>query len=366
MEDYINPEVVDLYSDYLISSFGLATATGLSEVLDGAISHDTISRFLKSKALTSANLWQRVKPIARKVQSEDAVLIIDDSILEKPYSDESELVCWHWDHAQRRSVKGINLLTALYHSQDVSLPVSFELVTKPDTFIDKKTDHQKRRARVNKNERSRGMIKTTIDNNLPFKYVLSDTWYAAAENMVYIAGTLHRNFVMPLKSNRNVALSYNDQQERRFIDISSLELEAIHPVDSLSPRTRVSRTVTIWLEDVPFPLLLCKQLFTNDDGSQGTLYLVTSDRTLSSQEMAAIYHKRWKVEEYHKSLKSNASLEKSPSKTKQTQSNHIYLTLYAFVKLELLSKHTRLNHFALKSKIYVQAIKTAYAQLQLL
>src|SRR5665811_212638 len=114
MDNYINREVLDLYSDYLLSSFGLTTATGLSEVLDGAVSHDTVSRFLKSEALTSATLWRLVKPIVRAVQSEDAVLIIDDSILEKPHTDESELVCWHWDHAQGKAVKGINLLTALY------------------------------------------------------------------------------------------------------------------------------------------------------------------------------------------------------------------------------------------------------------
>jgi len=39
--------------------------------------------------------------------------------------------------------------------------------------------------------------------------------------------------------------------------------------------------VTVYLESVPFALLLLKQIFTNEDGSTGTLYLVTSDTTLS-------------------------------------------------------------------------------------
>ncbi len=39
-------EILDLYSDYLISSFGQTTATGLSALLDGQISHDRIRRFL--------------------------------------------------------------------------------------------------------------------------------------------------------------------------------------------------------------------------------------------------------------------------------------------------------------------------------
>ena len=44
-------------------------------------------------------------------------LIIDDTIEEKPYTDESELLlCWHYEHSKGRSVKGINLIkSALYH-----------------------------------------------------------------------------------------------------------------------------------------------------------------------------------------------------------------------------------------------------------
>ncbi len=33
-------EIAEIYSDYLIASFGLTTATGLSDLLDGQISHD--------------------------------------------------------------------------------------------------------------------------------------------------------------------------------------------------------------------------------------------------------------------------------------------------------------------------------------
>ena len=38
----------DIYTDYLISSLGLTTGTGLSRLLDGALSHDRIQRFLGS------------------------------------------------------------------------------------------------------------------------------------------------------------------------------------------------------------------------------------------------------------------------------------------------------------------------------
>ncbi len=78
------------------------------------------------------------------------------------------------------------------------------------------------------------------------------------------------------------------------------------------------------------------------------LYLVSSDVMLDYERLTTIYQKRWKVEEYHKSLKSNASLAKSPTKTVRTQSNHFFVCIYAFVKLERMKIVTKTNHFALR------------------
>jgi hypothetical protein len=40
------PDIFDLYTDYLITSFSYTTATGLSGLVDNAISHDPVTRFL--------------------------------------------------------------------------------------------------------------------------------------------------------------------------------------------------------------------------------------------------------------------------------------------------------------------------------
>ena len=56
-------EIVELYSDYLIAFFNYITATGLSNALNGQISHDKIPRFLSKDDLDSKQLWLLVKPI---------------------------------------------------------------------------------------------------------------------------------------------------------------------------------------------------------------------------------------------------------------------------------------------------------------
>ena len=68
--------------------------------------------------------------------------------------------------------------------------------------------------------------------------------------MRYFWLDLKKHFVMPIKENgpsnghfRNVALSKRDLKNGSFVKISDLVLEE-------------HTTIKIWLEDVPFPLLL--------------------------------------------------------------------------------------------------------------
>ncbi len=88
-------ETLDIYSDYLICQNNKATATGLADLLCGEISHDKFTRFLNGKALGSAELWIYIKgEVRRNEKKAGGVLILDDSIEEKPYTDENEIMCW--------------------------------------------------------------------------------------------------------------------------------------------------------------------------------------------------------------------------------------------------------------------------------
>ena len=344
-------EIIDLYSDYLISSFGQVTATGLSELMGGQISHDKITRELAGPKQTGRELWHSVKRLVRQMESEEGVLIVDDSIAEKPCSDENELISWHWDHSQDRAVKGINFVTAMYHSQGVSLPVGYELIKKTEQYFDAKTQKMKRRSEVSKNEIALVLIAQSVKNQIPFRTVLADVWYASVENMRFVRKDMNKHFVMPLKSNRKVALSKHDHQHGCYVKVEDLVLEP-HAI------------VQIWLEDLAFPLLLVKQVFTHEDGTTGVLYLVTSDLDLTYDEITALYQKRWNVEPFHKSLKQNASLTQSPAHTPNTQTNHVFAAMCGYVKLEMLKVSTKLNHFALRQRIYVHALQHAFAELQ--
>ena len=44
----MNKQLLDLYTDYLLSSFGATTETGLSELVKGEIGHDEITRLRRT------------------------------------------------------------------------------------------------------------------------------------------------------------------------------------------------------------------------------------------------------------------------------------------------------------------------------
>jgi DDE superfamily endonuclease len=345
--------IADLYSDYLLASFGTTTATGLSELLEGEVSHDQVTRYLAGTKKTASDLWRTVKALVRDVQAETGVLILDDSIEEKPYTDENDIVGWHYDHSKDRMLKGINFLTVLYSSQGVNVPVGFHLVAKTETYLDPKTQKEKRRSAVSKNTVGQELIEQAVRNRIPFRFVLFDVWFASAETLVFLKRKQRRDFICPLKTNRQVALSLADKQQGRYVRVDTLELEA-------------QARREIYLEGVDFPLMLVKQVFTNEDGSIGIRYLVSSETTLSFEDVTTTYHKRWEVECYHKSLKQNVSLAKSPTQTVTTQTNHFFAALCGFIKLERLKMKTQLNHFTLKAKLYLNALHSAFATLRAL
>jgi DDE superfamily endonuclease len=346
---------LDLYTDYLLSSFGQTSATGLSRLVDGEISHDNVSRFLSGNEFTSKTLWHKVKPLVRKHQRDDACLIFDDVIIEKPYTDENEMMCWHYDHSKGKTVKGVNMLNAFYHTQGLDereplrLPIGFEIIMKTVLFCEIKTKKEKRISPVTKNELMRRMIAQAIHNQLKFKYILADSWFASAANMRLI-NKKKKFFIFDMKANRMVALSEKNRDAGHWTRIDKIDIPDNTPVK-------------VWLKDLEFPVLLTKQVFTNKNQSTGVRFLVSNDFSLSDDDFTTLYKKRWSVEEYHKSLKQNTAIAKSPTRTLKTQCNHIFASIMAYVKLEKLKFSKKLNHFAMKSKIYLAANKAAFKEL---
>jgi hypothetical protein len=347
-------DFLDLYSDYLISQGHYATATGLAATLDGEVSHDQISRFLRADDYGSKEIWGYAKSTVRQQeQKTGGVLILDDTISEKPYTDENAVNCWHYSHAKSRHVKGLNLLSCLVRYGDIALPIGYEVIKKDILYSDLETKRQKRKARIGKNDLFRSIIQQAVSNHVLFDYVLADSWFGSKTNMHFIHNDLKKYFIFGIKSNRCIALTELNAKSGQFQKANSLDWKD-------------GDSSTVYLKDMEFPVKLLKKVFTNEDGSTGTLYLVTNDLTIDADRIYEVYQKRWRIEEFHKSIKQNASLSKSPTKTIRTQCNHLFATLVAYCKLELLKIKTAMNHFAIKQKLLLKANQIMFKELQAL
>jgi hypothetical protein len=343
-------KMLDLYTDYLICQNGLATATGLSKLMSGEVSHDKVTRLLNNSEFTSKDLWHYVKKDVRKAENiDDGVLILDDSIEEKPYTDENDIICWHFSHVKGANVKGINLLSCLVRYGDLSFPIGYEMVHKTSEYKDEKSGKLRRKSEVTKNEYFRNLVNHAYKNEIKFKYVLADTWFSSKENLEFIQRK-KRLFIIGIKSNRTVALTEKDKLSGKFKQVKSLNIKE-------------DKSVKVWLKGIDFPLNLIKKVFKNENGTDDVLYLVTNDTNGDADYIYSIYQKRWDIEVYHKSIKQNSSLAKSPTKVVRSQSNHVFASIVGYCKLQALRVNHAMNHFALKYKLVVKANQAAMQEL---
>ncbi|GAK57680.1 transposase IS4 family protein [Candidatus Vecturithrix granuli] len=203
----------------------------VSDVMKHQYSHDQITRFFAKEDYDQQQYWQVIKPLVRQLEQDDGLIVVDDTIEEKPYTDENDIVSWHYDHTTGQNVKGINIVNFLYHrdsanAPEVSLPLAYEVVSKPDESVDPKTNKTKRKSRISKNTLVRDRLKILCrQNRVRFKYVAFDRWFSSKENMAMIKQELRKDFVCAIKANRTVALSETDKRTGNFMQVSSVEFQ---------------------------------------------------------------------------------------------------------------------------------------------
>ncbi len=105
-----------IYMGFLMTEPNSISCTQLAETYN--ISHDSVNRFLEREDYTPHDLYQEA---IQHIDNNKLIVSIDDTVLDKPYSQHMDLVSYFWSGKHHRSVKGINLIT-LYARVLISLP----------------------------------------------------------------------------------------------------------------------------------------------------------------------------------------------------------------------------------------------------
>ena len=155
------------------------------------IYHDSFVQLLARQPEDTLALWKEVEPL---VNREKGCLVIDDSTLDKLYSQKIELVKWHWSGKHKKTVLGINLITLLWTDGDAAFPCDCRLYGE-----EIKADGKPK----SKNESFREMVKIAKDRGFSPEIVCFDTWYSSTENLKLIK-SYEWHFLTRLKTNRQV------------------------------------------------------------------------------------------------------------------------------------------------------------------
>jgi hypothetical protein len=79
-------------------------------------------------------------------------------------------------------------------------------------------------------------LRVAVHNQVKSQYVLNDVCFASADNMKFVKQQLKKEFVMPRKENRKVALSGDQKKRGQYVAVSTLALEPRRPDKSGSKK----------------------------------------------------------------------------------------------------------------------------------
>jgi hypothetical protein len=255
------------------------------------VSHDRLQRLLVFEGKWNKYIQKHYGCLIKLRESSSkkkTYLIIDDTVIAKPYSKELDLLSWIFSPSDRQYLYGINIVFVIWTDGNTRFPIGFRIwykdgkKTKIDLAMELLNDAKK------------------IYQIKP-GYLLMDSFYPAAK-LLKMVRKFRWHWIAKIRSNRRI----DNIQVQEFFSY------------------RYGKHIGKLSENI-------KALVVKNNDN----YWATSDLSLQSAEVKHYYRNRQIIEEFFKILKSELRLEGCSSRESIAQINHIYFVLIAFCKLEL-------------------------------
>lgn len=288
-----------MYISFLLGEPKYGSCSRLAGVMD--ISHDSANRFLQRERYEGKDLYNESAPL---LILKGGTLSVDDSVLDKPYSQYLAFVGYFWSGKHKRSVKGINLITLYYtDTNGQHLPVNFRVYDKSEG----KT----------KNDYFREMLEEVLAWGLEPAFVTGDSWYSGEDNLKRVKNHA-LGWLFAIESNRTVSVDKGKWTQVQKLDIPDggllVWLKGFGNV-------KLFRT---WLKDQPRHYAV----FLPDDDQ----LTAVGRKTFTEQ-----HDKHWHIEQYHRAIKQVCNIEHFQVRSKTAIRNHLFAALCGYVQLQKLS-----------------------------
>ena len=288
-----------MYMGFLMSEPKSATCTRLAEV--SGVSHDSVNRFLLREAYEPKDLFNEAKSLLNLI---GGTLSIDDSVLDKPYSNHMELVGHFWAGKHHRTAKGLNLVTLYYTDvQGRHFPVNYRVYDKSEG----KT----------KNDYFQDMLVEVLAWGLQPAFVTGDSWYSCVDNLKTVKNH-HMGFLFAVESNRVVSID-----KGAWTQVQKLE-------------TILGDGLMVWLRD--FGEVKLFRTYLKDQARHYVVYLADAEPfvTFGRDDFLRQHDHHWKIEQYHRAIKQICHIEHFQVRGKVPILNHVFAALCSYVHLQAL------------------------------
>lgn len=279
---------------------------------------DTVYRFLNSISInwmrfTSLLSSKIVSTSIEELTSEDRVnvLIIDDTMFERNSSKKVELLTRIYDHAKKSYKYGFWLLTLGWSDGNTFLPVNSCLLSSENDknrlveakSLDKRTAGYSRRnlAQTKATTVMFELIEQAIKAKIKASYVLFDTWFCFPASIIQIKQR-GLDVIAMVKKTPKMHFLYDGE----MLPITEIYKKNKKRRGRSKYLLSVGVTVVKDNESVPARIIYVR----NKNKKKDYLALITTDMTISEDEVIRIYGKRWDIEVFFKVCKSYLKLAK--------------------------------------------------------
>jgi putative transposase len=310
------------YIDFLIATPKAASAVEAAAVQPSrpnAPAHDAFTRLLHRLEPDPQTLWLEARP---QVDLAAGVLVLDDTVLDKPCARHIDLVGRHFSGKHHAVVQGIDLVSLVWTDGDRIVPCDYRIY------------HDARQA--TKNDHFRAMIDVAHGRGFRPGFVLFDGWYASLENLKHLRA-LGWAWLTRLKSNRLVS---KDRQGERPLFRTGVTAEGTQ----------------VWLKG--YGLVKVFKIVAPDGD---IAYWATSDLTMTDLTRQQLAEYGWAIETCHRGIKQCTEVERCQARSAKAQRNHIGLALRAFLRLEWHLFSTGISWAAAKAAIVRDAVRSYLA-----
>jgi putative transposase len=313
------------YIQFLLATPKACSATEAARVqpdTPNAPAHDAFTRLLHRLEPDPQTLWDEVRSL---VNPSGGVLVLDDTVLDKPHAKHMGLVGPFWSGKHRRVVRGINLLSLIWTDGDRVYPSDYRVV---DPAV---------RPKRTKNDLFRELVRVAAARGFSPACVVFDAWYSGKDNLKAVRDC-GWTFLTQVRCNRKVN---PDRTLNR--PIAECVIAATGTV--------------VHLEG--FGLVKAFRIATTDGGTE---HWITNDLSMDEQTRLGLAERAWGIEEYHRGLKQCTGAERCQVRMGRAQRVHIGCAIRAFVRLEWHRFTTGVNWIEAKLRIVRDAVRAYLAR----